>query len=712
MAACGRLRLGEFCRRRLGLDGAPVGAGDWLAAGQRLHGLGEREAALAAFEAGADLEPGNAEAWMAVATLRAELDRPEAALAAAQRALALAPAHPGAWLNLGLLWRIAGDFEKASACVDQALAVEPALPAALLTRGQIFAARQQLDLAAEAFAACLDSDPAHADAAFGLADVDLARGDFAAAASRLEALLELRPDWAEARIALAVAAVGQGDEDRADALLAQARRDDPAACAAYRPFFSADRLGGVAVLDAWRFRVAMEFATLYQCRWSQRSAFVAWLENTLLDARRGARLDDPDSPFPILSLAIDGPARLNLARHVARRIAAAAGPPLRRPARRPGGRIRLGYLTGDLREHPIGRLASRLFGLHDRERFEIFVYHTGPREDCAPRRRAETEADTFRDVARLSERALAALIAADGIDIAVDLSGYTLFNRLGALALRPAPLQVAYLGYFGTLGADFIDYTLADRTVLLPAVRPFWQEAVAYLPDCFFLCDDTLQPPAGTVSRADFGLPGTGFVFACLNSTWKIEPAVFDVWMRILARVPGSVLWLFDGGSPLARQNLAAAALARGIDGGRLVFADHAPYEDYLRRYQVVDLVLNTLTYNGNTTTVEALAMGVPVLTLAGVELPSRTAAGLLLAHGLPDLVVETLEAYEAQAVGLAGDGTARAELRRRIGGNRSASRLFCTERRVREIESALAAMWARHQAGLPPADFDVPPVG
>lgn len=709
MAAAGRRRLLALCQTRLGSQPVIDDAASWLAVAVRLHGLGELEAALAAFETGAALRPDEVQPWLAVATLRAELGRPADALAACNRALALDPEHVGALVNAGLLLRTLADPEAALYCFDKALAGDSAALTAALARAQTLATLQRLDAAAAAFADYLERDPGEVQAVYGLADVELARGNFATAAVLLEVLLEREPAWTAARISLAVAAVGLGDEARADALLAAARQADPEGCAAYRPFFAADSLGGHAILESQRFRVAMEFTALFRCQWRRRKPFVDWLEARLA-LPGGGGIDDPDIPFVALGLEISPGARLTLARNVASRLQRELGAPtLRRHGRRSSGRIRLGYVSGDLREHPIGRLVSPLFGLHDRDSFEVYVYHTGPLEDCLPRRQAEAGADVFRDVAALSAAALAALLAADGIDVLVDLSGYTLFNRTAALALRPASLQVAYMGYFGTLGASFVDYVLADHTALLPEVRPSWSESIAYLPDTFFLCDDRLQPPAGHVARADFGLPARGFVFACLNATWKIEPVVFDRWMCLLQAVPGSVLWLFDGGSAPARAALVAEAVRRGVDAGRLVFADHAGYADYLRRYQVVDLVLNTLTYNGNTTTVEALAMGVPVLTPAGRELPARSAASILLAHGLPELVATSLDDYEARARHLAEDGEALAALRRRVVTKRAGSRLFCTERRVREIEVAYRMMWARHEAGLPPADFDVP---
>ncbi|HEX5802183.1 MAG TPA: acetylglucosamine transferase, partial [Azospira sp.] len=369
--------------------------------------------------------------------------------------------------------------------------------------------------------------------------------------------------------------------------------------------------------------------------------------------------------------------------------------------------LRIAYLSGDFRQHATAWLTRQLPALHDRSRFEVVLYATGPDDGGELRREMAATADAFHDLYRLDAAATAQRIAMDGIDLLVDLAGYAQYARPAALALRPAPLQVAYLAYLQTTGAPWIDYTLLDRHVLAAGERPWWSERIAYLPDTFYLCDDRLPRAPVAASRAECGLPADAFVFACFNAPWKIDPDTFACWMAILRRVPETVLWLYAD-SPAAAANLAGAARAAGIDPGRLLFTPTLAHAQHLARYRCADACLDTFGCNAHTTCVEALAAGVPLITLPGTQVVSRVAGSLLAAHGVPELVADSAAAYVDLAVRLATDAVWRHGLRVRLG-ERGGSRLFCSERRVRAIERAYSMMWERHAAGLPPADFDVP---
>jgi protein O-GlcNAc transferase len=704
----------RLVKARLALVHAPSDAPAWCTAGMELHRQGFPEVALAAFERVVELAPLTVDAWMAVATLRAELGRPVSALDACNEALRLDPEEPLILQNAAILMQRIGDRSGALLLLNIALQRDPSSYSLRQIIASVLISLQRSDEAAVLLTSGLQERPDDVDCLYALADVELARSRFQEASDLFDRLLFLRPLHTGGRIGQAVAAAVLGREEKAQELLDAAFRDDPRGCANWPPFFAADQIYGRALLDVQRFRVAIESAALYRCDWSRRELFVQWLAEKCASGV-ACGMSDPDTPFVALGLELLPSQHCHLAKQVALRLQRESGSvPVRRVNRGARVRLRVAYLAGDLRQHPVGRLFSPIFSLHDRQRFEVFVYHTGPFEDCAPRHRAEQGSDVFRDVSCLSVAALAQLIAADGVDILVDLSGYTLYGRTAALSLRPAPVQVSYMGFLGTLGADYVDYAFADRYSLLPEVRTHWTESIVYLPATFFLTDDSLQLPislSGTDGRKTYGLPENGCVLACLNYPWKIEPSTFAVWMRVLEAVPGSVLWLFDGGGAQVRAVLSSAAQAHGIAPERLVFAPRVPYEDYLRRYQYVDLVLNTGVYAGNTTTMEALAMGVPVLSLAGKNFPSRAAAGMLVAHGIPECVSDSLEDYEREAIRLASSPERLALLRKKTRACRSTSRLFRTNQRVRELERAYETMWARHSAGLPPADFDVPPL-
>jgi protein O-GlcNAc transferase len=346
---------------------------------------------------------------------------------------------------------------------------------------------------------------------------------------------------------------------------------------------------------------------------------------------------------------------------------------------------------------------------HDRRRFDVIGYSCGSDDANAIRSRLAGAFDRFVDIRETSDRRAAELIQADAVDILIDLTGYTAYGRTAVLAHRPAPLQASYIGYSGTMGADFIDYIIVDRFLVPPDQQPFFSERLVHLPDCYLCTDDKREVPERTPTRAESGLPEAGFVFCCFNNAFKITPAFFDVWRRLLRAVPGSVLWLLDA-NPLARANLAREATARGVAPERIVFAPRRPVAEHLARHRLADLFLDTLPYNAHVTTCDALWAGLPVLTCAGHTFAGRVAGSLLHAIGLDELVTPTLDEYEALARRLACEPQLLAQLRARLLQNRQTHALFDTARFTRNIEAAYQQMWETWKAGRPPAAFSVSP--
>lgn len=381
--------------------------------------------------------------------------------------------------------------------------------------------------------------------------------------------------------------------------------------------------------------------------------------------------------------------------------------PLWRGTRQRRGRLRLAYLSADFQEHATAYLAVRLFELHDRSQFETLGVSYGPPDASPMRRRLERAFDDFVDVRARSDQEIAALLREREVDVAVDLKGHTTGARLGILAYRPAPVQVTYLGFPGTTGAPFIDYVVADRFVIPEEERGEYTESVVYLPDCYQVNDSTREIAAREPDRAALGLPSRGFVFCCFNNTYKIRPAVFALWMRLLGAVPGSVLWLLADNT-VAMRNLREAAASSGIDPHRLVFAPRAPHAEHLGRQRMADLFVDTVPYNAHTTASDALWAGLPVLTIAGSTFAGRVAGGLLHAIGLPELVCTSLEEYEGLALRLARDAALLGSYRRRLHENRDIFPLFNTDRFRRHIEAAYRIMWDRQEKALPPASFEV----
>ena len=373
-------------------------------------------------------------------------------------------------------------------------------------------------------------------------------------------------------------------------------------------------------------------------------------------------------------------------------------------------RIKVAYLSADFRRHATAYLIAELIERHDRERFEVIGVSFGPDDNSDMRARLVGAFDRFVDVTRSSDEEAAQLIASARVDIAVDLMGHTQYSRPRILAFRPAPVQASYLGFPGTTGADFIDYIIADPIVAPFDRQPYFTEKIVHLPDCYQVNDTTRRIAPRMPTREEFGLPAESFVFCCFNTSWKIAPAVFDVWMRLLEAIPGSVLWLLRD-SPDAESNLRREAAARGTDPARLVFAGRVAPDEHLARHRLADLFLDTLPYNAHTTASDALWAGLPLVTCCGATFAARVAASLLKAVGLPELVTDSLADYETLALRLARDDSLRRRFRARLEQNRLTCPLFDAERFRQHLEAAYQTMWGLWQRGESPRSFSVEPL-
>ena len=366
--------------------------------------------------------------------------------------------------------------------------------------------------------------------------------------------------------------------------------------------------------------------------------------------------------------------------------------PALRDVRRYGhDRIRLAYLSADFHQHPTAQLMVELFERHDRSRFEVTAIAFGPDDGSLLRARLKKAFDHFEDVRGKSDAEVARMLRMREIDIAVDLNGHTAEARPGIFACRPAPVQVNYLVYPGTTGADFMDVILADRIALPSDQQPHIREKIVHLPNSY-QANDATRPVLPPPSRTGAGLPDSGFVFCCFNNSWKITAAMFDIWMRLLTQVDGSLLWLLDG--PHA-ENLRAEAKARGVDPARLIFAPKLPPEQHLARQQLADLFLDTLPYNAHTTCSDALWAGLPVVTCYGKAFPGRVASSLLKAIDLPELVTASPQLYEALALELAQNPALLKATKEKLARSRTTTPLFDSERFRKNIEAAYEAMLA-----------------
>jgi predicted O-linked N-acetylglucosamine transferase (SPINDLY family) len=348
-----------------------------------------------------------------------------------------------------------------------------------------------------------------------------------------------------------------------------------------------------------------------------------------------------------------------------------------------------------------------VFEQHDRDQFETYALSFDPSDGSPMRARLEAAFEHFVPVHGLTDKAVAALMRDANIDIAVDLKGFTKNARPGIFALRPAPLQVSYLGFPGTMGASYIDYLIADRVVVPEHEQKHYSEKLAYLPNCY-QCNDTQRLIAERApTRTEAGLPEDGFVFCSFNNNYKVTSGMFDVWMRLLREIEGSVLWILESNATAA-QNLRKEAEQRGIPAHRLVFAPKVQHADHLARHRLADLFLDTTPCGAHTTASDALWAGLPMLTCLGTSFAGRVGASVLNAVGLHELVTRSLADYEHRALDLARDPRALAALKAKLVRNRDTHPLFDTVRSTRQLETAYREMWNRHRAGEPPASFSV----
>ncbi|MCC9000592.1 MAG: hypothetical protein LM522_14060, partial [Candidatus Contendobacter sp.] len=436
-----------------------------------------------------------------------------------------------------------------------------------------------------------------------------------------------------------------------------------------------------------------------ECDWSDREKVLAEITDLTADVLEYGFVAGME-PHRMLSLPIDPALQQAMARAQATAVAARMAPireqlPIQWPSTLHKSRLRIGYVSGDFRDHATAHLIRKLFRVHDRASFEIIGYSLRPGDGSPYWRQIADACDRFVELSGLSNAEAAARIAADGVHVLVDLQGYTRFARPEIFALQPAPIQVSFLGYPGTLGADYIPYIIADRIVLPEAFQRWFTEQPVYL-DCYQVNDDE-QPIAATgLTRSDAGLPEDAFVYCCFNTPYKIDPAVFKVWMRILRQTPDSVLWLLAG-TPRCVEHLRKAAREQNVEPDRLIFAPRRPKPEHLERHRLANLFLDTFVINAHTTASDALWAGLPVLTLRGATFQSRVCASLLTALGLMETIADDVGDYEARGVALAQDPAWLRALRAGLQARRGVGPPFETSRFAGQLEQAFKVLWGDH---------------
>ncbi len=651
----------------------------------------------------ASAHPQLGEAWLLLGLCSNET-QPEAALQALQRALSCAPENPECCFELARLQHDMGRFSDAAATLRAGLAHHPDNALLLNNYGLALRRLGQTEEAEQAWRNALQANPGLVQARANLGQLLVETGRHAAALPLLEPTSPELAGSHEYWLSLGLAHIGLGHVEAATNAFVQALRYNPgdakinynlgtAYLQAQRLDLARTYLEAAHALDPEDAKVELLLLDIAQrsCDWTSYRRLMeklpVWLEQ--------AETLRP-TPHAMLARPLTGSQLLR----VAKAFAETLGPLARAPQTRPSAhaRLRLGYVTTTIRNHPMPSLIAELLERHDRARVEVYLYSCGPQDASPYRPRIAAAIEHFLEMQHASDDDLFARIRSDEIDVLVDLDGYTQFTRSRVFRRRPAPIQVNYIGFPGSLGAPCYDYLVADRETAPPQYQADFSERLLYMPHCYLPSDTRRRLDVPQASRAQLGLAGASFVYCAFNSTYKLAPTMFSIWLRILNRVPGSVLWMLTD-DRRARENLAREATEAGIDPNRLIFASAAPLSEHLARYPLADLFLDTLPCNAHTTCNDALLMGLPVLTCRGQTFSGRVAGSQLLAAGLPELVTEDLAAYEAMAVRLGQSPDELAILRTRLVEQGLASALFDMGAYTRAFEDLLLGAHAEAQA-------------
>jgi protein O-GlcNAc transferase len=681
-----------------------------------LQKLGRYDEALASYDKAVAIEPRYAEAHYNRGIVLKDLGRFEEAIECYDKAVAIKPDYVEAHINRGSALHELKQFDDALASFDKVLAIKPNYAEAYYNRGNALRELRRHEDALASYDQALTLKPNYAEVYSNRGNMLLALRRFAEAFASYERALAIRPDYAEPH-------ANRGNALKGLRLFTDALASYDQALAIKPDYAEVHFNRGLVLYALKRYEEAIasydkassikpDIPNVHGCRLYAKMQICNW---TNIEAERfglvAAAEKAADFPWPFQTLAFLGSPseQLRSARHFVAATCPPSAKPLWNGERYVHDKIRIAYMSGDFYGHPVGYAVAGMFEEHDRAQFEPVAISLMYREDQIAER-IKNAFDIYIDAAERSDLEVADLIRQLEIDILVDLSGFTGGNRIGVFSHRPAPVQVNYLAYPGTMGASYFDYIVADPTVLPEDHRAYYAEQVVWLPGSYHVNDNRRPNPENNPTRSECGLPNNAFVFCSFNNPHKITPEMFDIWMRLLRRVENGALWVLAA-SPSVLTNLRREAEKRGVAPDRLIVAPRIPFADHLARHRQADLFLDTLPYNAHTTANDALWTGLPVLTCLGESFPGRVGASLLSAIGLPELITRSLDEYEAMALRLAQDPGLLASLRAKLARNRASSPLFNTKRSTRHIEAAYKIMWERHQHGEPATGFTVKPI-
>jgi protein O-GlcNAc transferase len=638
--------------------------------------MGKREfdEAIEALRHSTRLNPNNPDSYNNLATALLERQMLDEAIQSCQAALKLNSGFFLAHYNLGVVLQRQAKLDEAIAAFSEAIRIRPNFPEAYCNLGLALVDQGKLDEGIMAYRRAIELRPNFPEAYNNLGQPLSDQRKFDESANAYRQALNYRPHYAEASANLVTVLRKQSKFEEAIIACKQALAINPHNTKAEIELTSLNRL---------------------ICDWSHFDVETQRLQSLIQEVEPFIYMNVPSTPGQQLICATSWASKM------------LSDKPFVHDFHRSSDRIRIGYLSADFRRHATAYLMAELFERHDRSRFEIFGYSYGFDDESDMRQRLVNAFDHFSDFNKTPHVESSQRIYNDKIDILIDLKGYTGETRTGILVNRPAPIQVNYMGYPGTMGANFIDYIIADAFVIPKESQPFYTEKVVNLPHCYQPNDTKRQIAPRAPTRSEYGLPDRAFVFCCFNGSYKISPTFFGIWMRILKAVPGSVLWLLSVDSSMVG-NLRSEASARGVASDRLIFGDGMPLPEHLARHRLADLFLDTFPINAHTTASDALWAGLPVLTCSGSTFASRVAGSLLRAVGLPELMTTTTEEYESKAIEYASNPRKMAGVKEKLARNLGTTPLFDIDRYTRGLESAYTRMHEIWRAGEQPRAFDV----
>ena len=635
----------------------------------------------------------------------------DAAISNYKKALKINPDYAGAYNNIGAALNEKGDLEAAIESYKQALKINPDYAEAYYNMGVALKKKHDPEAAIESYKQALKINPDYAEAYNNMGNVLKDKGDLEAAIDNYKQAIKIKPDYVDAYSNMGNALKDKGDLEAALDSYKQAIKIKPDYAYAYGNMGNVlkDKGDLEAAIDNYKqaIKIKPDYAEALSQSYHLAALMSDWAFAKALEKNLSSdQLEGNVAVYGLMSLE-DNPAM-----HLKRTTNLVKSkynylplfnirPPLK------SNRIKVGYFSSYFRQHPVTMLSVNMLEYSDKENFETFAFHYGPNTQDEYRLRITSAFDHFIDVSGMLDKEIAQLALEKEIDIAIEFNGFMKDERIGILAHRPAPIQINYLAYPGTMGANFYDYIVADSTLIPEDQKINYSENIIYLPNCYMPQDGTRKISDKSITRQECNLPEDSFVFCCFNNSFKITPKEFDIWMRLLSKIDGSVLWLLKINKS-SEVNLKTEAKKRGVEPNRLIFADKVPVEDHLARQKLADLFLDTFNVNAHTTASDALWVGLPVLTKIGKGFAARVASSLLTSLEVPELITTSEKEYEALALSLALNPEKLWSIKKKLADKRTSAPLFDTETYTKNLEKAYTQAYERYTQGLSPIEIKI----